>query len=43
MDKETLTHLQTLSGMYLGEDLLAETENLHCSQATEKKEVEEVM
>jgi hypothetical protein len=43
MDKETMTRLQTLSGMYVGEDLLAEAENLHCSQATEKKEVEEVM
>jgi hypothetical protein len=43
MDKETITRLQTLSGMYVGEDLLAETENLHYSQVTEKKTVEEVM
>src|SRR5271168_4210243 len=43
MDKETITRLQTLSEMYVGEDLLAENENLHCSQAIEKKEVEEVM
>jgi len=43
MDKETMTRLQTLYGMYVGEDLLADTQNLLCSQATEKKEVEEVM
>jgi hypothetical protein len=43
MDKEMMTRLQTLSGMYVGEDLLAETEKLHCSQDTENKEVDEVM
>jgi hypothetical protein len=43
MDKETMTRLQTLSGMYVGEDLLANTENLHCSQVTENKKVEEVV
>jgi hypothetical protein len=43
MDKETITRLQTLSGMYVGEDLLAETKNLHYLQVTEKKAVEEVM
>ena len=43
MDKETMTRLQTLSAMYVGEDQLADTENLHCSQAKEKREVEEVM
>jgi hypothetical protein len=43
MDKETLTRLLTLSAMYVGEDQLAVTENLHCSQATENKGVEEVM
>jgi hypothetical protein len=43
IDKETMTRLQTLFGMYVGEDLLAETESLHCSQATEKKQVEEVL
>jgi len=43
IDKETMTRLQALSEMYVGEDLLAENENLHCPQATENKEVEEVM
>jgi hypothetical protein len=43
MDKETIARLHTLSRMYVGEDLLAKTENLHRSQATEKKEVEKVM
>jgi hypothetical protein len=28
MDNETMTRLQTLSRMYVGEDLFAETENL---------------
>ncbi|RZU40818.1 hypothetical protein [Edaphobacter modestus] len=37
MDKETMTRLQTLCRMYVGENLLAEAENLHCSQATEKQ------
>ncbi len=43
LDKETMRRLQTLSGMYVGEDLLAATENLHSPQATEKREVGEVM
>jgi hypothetical protein len=43
MDKETVTRLQTLSAMYVGEDRLADIENLHCSQATETNGVEEVM
>ena len=43
MDKETVTRLQTLSVMYVGEDWLADIENLHCSQATENNGVEEVM
>ena len=43
MDKETVTRLQTLSTMYAGEDCLADTENLHRLQATEKTKVEEVM
>jgi hypothetical protein len=43
MDNETMTRLQTLSRMNVGENLIAETENLYYSQATEKKEVEEVM
>jgi hypothetical protein len=43
LDKETVRRLQTLSGMYVGEDLHAKTENLHSPQATEKREVEEVM
>jgi hypothetical protein len=29
MEKETMARLQTLSGMYVGEDLFADTENLH--------------
>jgi hypothetical protein len=37
MDKETMTRLQTLYWMYVGEDLLADTKNLHSSQATEKQ------
>jgi hypothetical protein len=43
MDKETRTRLQMLFTMYVREDQLAATENLHCPQATEKREVEEVM
>jgi hypothetical protein len=42
-DKATIASLQQLAAVYVGEDLLAETENLHCSQATEKKKVENVM
>ena len=43
MDKETLTRLLTLSAMYVGEDQVALTENLHCLQATENNKVEEVI
>jgi hypothetical protein len=43
MDKETRTRLQMLSAMYVREDQLAATENFHSPQATEKREVEEVM
>jgi hypothetical protein len=43
MDKGTVTRLQTLSAMYVGEDRLANTENLHCSQTTEMRGVGEVM
>jgi hypothetical protein len=43
MDKETLTRILTLSAMYVGEGQLALTENLHCSQGTEKRELEEAM
>ena len=43
MDKGTVTRLQTLSAMYVGEDRLANTENLHCSQTTEIRGVGEVM
>ncbi|WP_353062229.1 hypothetical protein RBB77_13060 [Tunturibacter psychrotolerans] len=43
MDKETRTRLQMLSAMYVREDQLAVTENLHSLQATENKEVGEVM
>ena len=43
MDKVTLNRLLTLSAMYVGEDHLAVTENLHCSQATETMGVEEAM
>ena len=37
LDKETMERLQTLSGMYVGEDLHAETEDLHSPQAIEKR------
>jgi len=40
INKETLTRLLTLTAMYVGEDQLAGTENLHCPQVTEKIEVE---
>jgi len=43
IDKETMTRLQTLSAMYVGEDQLIATENLHCSQVTENKWIEKVM
>jgi hypothetical protein len=43
MNKETRTRLQILSAMYVREDQFAATENLHSPQATEKREVEEVM
>ena len=43
MDKETIARLQTLSRMYVGEDLLTQTDNLHYSQTTENKYVEEAM
>jgi hypothetical protein len=43
MDEETTTRLQMLSAMYVGEDQHSATENLHIPQATEKREVEEVM
>ncbi len=37
LDRETMRRLQTLSEMYVREDLLAETENLHSPQAIEKR------
>jgi hypothetical protein len=43
MDKETRTRLQMLSAMYVMEDQLAGSENLHRQQITENREVEEVM
>jgi hypothetical protein len=43
MDKETRMRLQMLSAMYVREDQLAVTENLHSLQATENKGVWEVM
>jgi hypothetical protein len=43
LDKNTITDLQQLAVVYVQEDMLAETENLHRSQETEKKDVEEVM
>jgi hypothetical protein len=42
-DKATIASLQQLAVMYVGEALIAETENLHCSQVTENKTVEDVM
>jgi hypothetical protein len=42
LDKTTVTMIQRLAAVYVGEDLLEQTENLHCSQQTENKEVEEI-
>ena len=42
-DKPTIDRIEQLRTMYVEEDLLAETENLHCSQTAENKVVEEVM
>ena len=42
-DKATVGQIQQLAAVYTVEDTSAETENLHGSQATEKKLVEEVM
>jgi hypothetical protein len=42
-DKPTIAALQQLGAMYVGEDLIAGTENLHCSQVTENNKVEDVM
>jgi hypothetical protein len=42
-DKATVAGIKQLVAVYVEEDMPAETENLHCSQAPEKKEVEEVM
>jgi hypothetical protein len=43
MDKETMMRLQMLFAMYVGEDQLVVTEDLHCSQVAENKGVDEVM
>jgi hypothetical protein len=43
MDKETRTRLEILAAMYVMEDQLASSENLHRRQVTEKREVEEAM
>jgi hypothetical protein len=43
MDNETLTLLQMLSDMYVGEDQLVVTQNLHCPQTTEMMGVNEAM
>jgi hypothetical protein len=42
-DKVTVALIQQLAAVYVEEDLLAETENLHGSQTTENKYVVEVM
>jgi hypothetical protein len=42
-DKATLARIQQLAAVYLMEDTPAEAENLHGSQITESKNVEEVM
>jgi hypothetical protein len=42
-DKATATAIQRIAAMYVEEDLLSETENLHCSQTSENKKVEEVV
>ena len=43
LDKATVAAIKQLAAMYVEEDMPADIENLHCSQAAEKKEVEEVM
>jgi hypothetical protein len=42
-DKATVALIQQLAAVYVEEDLLAGTENLHSSQTTETKKLEEVM
>jgi hypothetical protein len=37
LDKATVAGIQRLAAVYVGEDIPAETENLHCSQTTENK------
>jgi hypothetical protein len=43
LDKATVAGIQRLAAVYVEEDISAETENLHWSQTTENKVVEEVM
>jgi hypothetical protein len=40
---DTVALIEQLASVYVEEDLLAETDNLHDSQTTENKTVEEVM
>ena len=42
-DITTVDQIKKLAAMYVEEDLLPGNENLHSSQPTEKKQVEEVM
>jgi hypothetical protein len=42
-DKATIALIQQLAAVYVEDDLLAETENLHGSQTAENKKVEEVV
>jgi hypothetical protein len=43
LDKTTVAGIERVAAVYVGEDLLADTQNLHRSQTTENKEIEEVM
>ena len=43
LDKPTIAIMQRLATLYLEEDLLANNENLPCSQSTENKQPEEVV
>jgi hypothetical protein len=43
MDKATITQLQKLSAMYVGQDWVSQTEDLPTLQTTENKDVQKVM
>jgi len=43
LDKATVAGIERLAAVYVGEDMLRDTENLHCSQVAENKLIEEAM